>query len=582
MHLGSPANLWFLILAEGVAVGFVLLALWRRRAATRFAGERVVSSTPSAYWVRATLVVIAATLAVVAMARPQWGSREFSRDQEGVDIVIALDVSQSMIARDIQPSRLAAAQADLGQLLDGLRGHRVGLVFFAGTAILRSPLSTDTEALAQIIRRADREPGLTRAGSDLGAALDQAGRILAASESPGKAVIIVSDGEDHAGAAVQKAQELAGQGVLVYTAGVGTPEGATILEPVGAGGQTRTKLDAQGRPVITRLDEGNLRGIASAGGGSYVRLRGNPGLSSLRDEVNRLERTPLSEQTQRVPIERLQIFVGAALAALALAWLVPERLPRLSLPRLRTLRPRPGLALLVVALLTGACAEEDAIRLRNQEANDLYASGQLEQALGAYAQLLAERPDLPEIAYNTGNTLHRLGDYARAVQETRRALPPTTAGLGAATFYALGNHYLAQGDLPNAYQAYRNALLLDPQDRDAKYNLELTLLQLNEEDMPPGQQPAGGEPGQEMPQGEQGGDPQPGQGAPAGEPTGEPQPGAAPGESAADVQRALEEALSGLDESFTFEEAIEVLELLQRLREQRPTPAQTSPGGLDY
>jgi Ca-activated chloride channel family protein len=587
MELGSPWNLLMLAIVEVLAVGFVLLASWRRRAGARFAGERVSARASGAYWLRATLVVIAATLAVIAMARPQWGSKEFSREQEGVDVVIALDISQSMTATDVAPTRLDAAQTELGRLLGSLRGNRIGLVFFAGDAVLRSPLSTDVQALSQLIERAESEPSLARAGSNISAALDQALRILESSESPGKAVIVVSDGEDHTGGFATKARELTSKGVVVYSAGVGTSRGSTLIDPVRGQPQGRVKIDATGQPVITRLDETKLQDLAAAGGGRYVRIGAQSGnLTSLRDDLAQLTQTPLGEQTQRVPVERLQILVAAALIVLALAWFVPERLPAVRLARLANLRPRPGLAVLVVLLLLGgACSQDDPIRARNDAANKLYDEAQYEEALAAYQELLAERPDLPELAYNAGNSLNRLGRFDRAVQETARALPPATRELGARTYYALGNHHFALNQLPEAFEAYKASLLLDPTDADTKYNIELTLLLLNLQEVPPGAGEGAAQPGEEGEPGEESGmqPGEPGQEAPSGSPQqeGPATPNQEGQPSQAEIQRALQEALAGIDDEFTVEEANEILDLLQDLRQTRPGPGPAG-GGPDY
>ncbi len=591
MHLGSPSNLFGLAVVLAIAAGFVLLAAWRQRAAARFAGGRAASGNATAFWVRSLLVVLAATLAVVAMALPQWGSREYRRQEQGIDLVIALDISQSMNAKDVQPSRLGAAQTEIGRLLDSLRGNRVGLVFFAGSAILRSPLSTDMQALKDIVDRADNEPGLTRAGSDIGAAIDQAARILDASDSPGKAVLIVSDGEDFGSDATTKAAALSAKGTVVFTAGAGTAQGATILEPFGNGGQTRIKLDASGQPVITRLDESKLQAAAAAGKGRYLRLTGSgTNLVGLRDDLARLQQTPFAEQTQRIPVDRLQLFIAAAFAVLALAWLVPERLPRLALPRLRSLRPRPGVVMLLVALVIGGCgAKEDPVRTQNAAANKLYASGQYDKALEAYQKLLSGRPDLPELAYNTGNTLNRLGQYDRAVQETRRALPPTTISLGAKTYYALGNHYLAQDDLEDAYQSYRAALLLDPNDADSKYNIEVVLLRLNQQTAPGQDQPSGsGQPDAGQPS-QQGPNPS-GQGQPSGGNAGQgqqsnqpPSGGQQQTAGSAQLQRDLQDALAGIDQDVSVEDAVRILDLLNQLRQQRQQgPGQSGGSGPDY
>ena len=227
---------------------------------------------------------------------------------------------------------------------------------------------------------------------------------------------------------------------------------------------------------------------------------------------------------------------------------------------------------------------QDPLRDRNQAANRLFEQGEFEQALRAYGELLAGRPDLPELAYNAGNTLHRLGSFERAVEETRRALPPTTVTLGAATYFALGNHFLGLNDLPNAFEAFKSALLLVPNDADAKWNLEVVLLLMNDRALPPVPLPAGGQPADQPPQPGAPGVEQPGQ-TPTGEPSGPPSqpPSDQAPASAADIARQLEEALAGINEDFSFEDAIEVLDLLQELRDQRRTPGgQTTPSGPDY
>jgi tetratricopeptide (TPR) repeat protein len=294
-----------------------------------------------------------------------------------------------------------------------------------------------------------------------------------------------------------------------------------------------------------------------------------------------------------VPVERFQIFVAAALAVLALAWFVPERPPRLAWPRLPLLRPKPGVALLLLALIVGpgCAAKEDSVRSRNSDANKLYESAQFAEALDAYQKLLAERPDLPEIAYNTGNTLDRLGQFDRAVQETRRALPPTTTQLGAATYYALGNHYLGLDQLSDAYEAYKSALLLDPGDKDAKYNLEVVLLLMNQQNTPQQQQgqQQDGQPDNQQQQG-QGQTPQD-QDQPSG---GNADQGQAPSvpstdtgqptqPSQADVRRQLEDALRGLDQEVSFDDAVRILDLLNQLRQQsQPGTGQGPSGAPDY
>ena len=569
MALAQPGYLALLAVVLAMAAAAVWLARWRRRARERFAGPQAQRWPASPFWPRTVLMLGAATLIVIAAARPQWGEREVRRERQGVDLVIVLDISQSMQATDVEPSRLGRAQEQIVRLVEAERGNRIGLVFFAGTAIVRSPLTTDALALAQLVERADREAGLTRAGSDIGAALRQAGRILEASESDGKAVIVVSDGEDHAGAYADQARALHENGIAVFAAGVGTPDGAALSDRT-ITGQARPKLDAAGRPVISRLHEETLRAVASEGGGRYIRL-GDDDLSSFRDDLAHLEQTPLGQELQKLPVERFQLFVGAALALLVLGWLLPVRLALPAGRPFRRLRPYPGLALLALVLLIGACGS-DPLHEDNARANRLFAEGDYEGALAAYEELIAQRPDVPELAYNAGNALHRLERYARAVTETRRALPPSESRLGAATYYSLGNHYLALDRFEEAYEAYKSALLLDPGDADAKHNLEVALLLMLGAQQPPdgaGQPPDAGQP----PPGE--GTPAPSDsGQPGASPTQTPPADATPG-APGSAPRTLEEALRGIDRDFTFEEAIEILELL-RQQQAQPLPGPPS------
>jgi len=585
IEFAQPAFLALLAVVAVMIFGAWRLARWRRHARQDFAGPQVRRWPASAFWAHTLLFLAAAALVSLAAARPQWGKDERFREREGIDFVIALDVSQSMEATDVSPSRLATAQDQLIQLVEAERGSRIGLVLFAGTAFLRSPLTSDTQAMVQLIQRAGQEAGLTRVGSDLGAALDVAGVILAASdENRGKAVILVSDGEDFAGTFAASAAALKEMGITVHTAGIGTLQGAQLFEQ-SATGQRIAKLDANRQPVVSRLNEAILQAIASAAGGHYQPIGSdNRSLVGLRVDLRRLDTTAIGAERLIVPIERYQLFVGAALVLLVASWFLPARLP---LPRLARLRPHPGLAMLLLALVIGACGGGNSLRDKNNDANRLYQSGDYEAALSAYQELLAERPDVPELSYNAGNALHRLEAYERAIDESQRALPPTDVKLGVATYYAVGNHLLQLGRFEEAYTAYRSALLLDPSDLDSKFNLEVTLALLGAQPEGPGGESNGTPtPGEGTPPPDGEGTPQPGEGTPqAGESPGPGggigTPGPTPANSQS-LQRTLEEALAGIDEQLSFEQAIEILDLL-RQQQQGPRPAPGSgPPGPDY
>jgi len=588
IRLAQPEYLALLAVVALMTAAAAWLARWRERARREFAGPQAARWQGSGFWLSTSPLLLAAALLVIAAARPQWGSRELLRERQGVDLVIVLDISQSMEAADVQPNRLAVAQEELVRLVEQQRGSRIGLVFFAGSAIMRSPLTTDTQAVTQLIRRADEEGGLVRAGSDIGAALAQAAEVLANSDNPGKAVLLVSDGEDHGGAFVQQAQALREKGIVVLTAGVGTAAGGQLFD-VDARGQRVPKLDAARQPIVSRLNESVLRSIAATGGGAYHSLSEgrSGGLGGIGVELSRLDPSPTGDDALKLPVERFQVFLAAAAALLVASWFVPVRLALPILAWLRRARPHGALPLLLLTLVLVACGSGDSIREENARANRLYAQGDFRAALAEYQKLLAERPDLDALSYNAGNALHRLGEFERAAAETQRALPPRGPALGAATYYALGNHFLQLQRLEDAYFAYRRALLLDPADADAKHNLELTLLLLNRQ-----QQPAAGGSGSDQP-GPPGGEGTPGQKQqPGASPEGTtPQPGEAengpaaqptPGVPAAALQRQLEEALAGIDEELTFEEAIRILDLLREQQRQRQAPQGPRPSGPDY
>lgn len=594
---------WFLLLIGVVAMAGAgwWLARWQVRARRAFAGPQSSRWQAAPLWPKLTLVLLAATLLVVAAARPQWGSRDQRSERRGIDLVIVLDVSQSMQATDVAPSRFGVAQDELTKLVSAMRGGRFGLVFFAGSSVLRSPLSTDVQAISDIIKRADKETGLTRAGSDLGMGIAEAGRILEKSDATGKAVLLVSDGEDFGSGFREQAAALQQKGIVVYSAGTGTPAGTGLFDIDPRNRQPRPKLDAQGRPVVTKLNEGNLDALAKAGGGRYLRLDGTQHLVSLRDDLSRLQQTPLGSQNETLPVERFQIFVALAMLILVAVWLLPSRVVLPSLVSLRRLRVRPGVAVIALLALTlGACGgsgSNDTLRVDIAAANGLYEAGEFDKALIAYQRLLASRPDVPELSYNAGNTLNRLGRYDRAVVETQRGLPPDNAQLGAMMYYALGNHLVAQQQYEQAFDAYKNSLLLKPDDQDAKWNLELVLAQLRKQKpndqsgQGQGQTPQsqgnegpsqqGQSQGQPQPQQQQGepGQPQPGQGQQPGQPS-----DAQSQQQAAEAQRTLQEALKGLDKELSFEDAIKILDLLRRTQEtQQARPSSPStPSGPDY
>ncbi|MEK7692920.1 MAG: VWA domain-containing protein [Chloroflexota bacterium] len=560
MSFGAPGYLALLLLAAASAGIIAWWLRWRARARARFGVPR--TRTAAAYLAPAVLV---AALAIVAgaAARPRFGSREVLVEQRGVDLAIVLDVSNSMLADDAQPTRLGQAQGEIGALLDRMQGDRVGLVIFARQPFIRSPLTADLQALQGIVKGVDRERGLVPPGSDLGAAVRGAQRLLESDQAATKAMLIVSDGEDRGAGVAGAVADAHSAGIRVYAAGAGTAQGAPVRDVDSSTGLPRVRIDSEGRPVVTRLDEAALRGIADAGGGRYIALSGGGApLTGLAAELRGLTQTAFGTKQSSEPIERFQIFVVIALLLLAGELALPVlRRPRAMLRPAARLWPLAGAGLLVGAICSTTVADS------NRHGNNEYARGNFDAAIAQYRTAEAKAPSLGELRHNAGNAYDRNGQYDEAIAETKRALP-ARRDLVSRIEYALGNHYAGATRLSDALDAYKRALLADPADADAKHNLEVVAARLTPALAPtsrPPEQPTPGpnatfEPGATPGAGQPGGTPAASQTGTGG---GQATPGAGDGALTKEqLERALAEALAGKDKQFTEDEALRVLDLL--------------------
>jgi tetratricopeptide (TPR) repeat protein len=379
---------------------------------------------------------------------------------------------------------------------------------------------------------------------------------------------------------------------MVYSAGVGTEQGAPVLDVDLATGASTPRLGPDGVPVITRLDPLALRLIAESGGGEYIELSGGGRpLTSLAAGLDSLDATTFSSQLRPQPIDRHQVFAWVALAVLLVATLL---LPLAQWVRRRS-RAR-GIAwrqlwpLAGAGLLIGAVCASDAAST-NRRGNEQYAGGDYASSVDTYRTAEALDPGTKALFYNASNALNRAERLNEAIDEAKRALPAHDESLTAKIEYALGNHYAASTRLVEALEAYKRSLLADPHDEDAKHNLEVIASMLAETPSPtptPTQPPLELTPTPGGGDDSQGGN---GQGTATAGPgdNGTPGAGGTPGAAQdgqmnpAEVQRALDEALRGIDQDFTVDEALRVLDLLgQQNREQLQQGGESEPGAPDY
>lgn len=327
--------------AAGLAVGLLGAYLWswqrRKELLKRFLGNAFwaqLSSSASAWRtiLRWTCAGLAAILLVLALARPQWGHVLVETKTKGVDVLMALDVSKSMLAEDIKPNRLERAKLAIWDFVQKLEGDPVGLIIFAGQAFLHCPLTVDYDAFRQSLEAAGPDL-IENQGTDLAIAIQEA-QSLFATEDNFKRLILITDGEDLEGTGLKQAQRSSEEGVIIYTVGVGTPSGE-LIPTFDEQGKRDYLRDPQGKLVQTKLDASSLEAIATATTGFYTPL-GASGEGLERVYEGALARIPKKERLgrmQQVPVERFQWVLAAALGTLCLEALFSNRVRRPRTPK---------------------------------------------------------------------------------------------------------------------------------------------------------------------------------------------------------------------------------------------------------
>jgi len=565
-----------LLIAAVLIVAVCAIALVRRRRAlAAFAGpgSRLASASPARQVTKLILVGGACVLVVIALIGPQIGEVP-RRGASSVDTIIALDVSQSMAARDVAPDRLHMAQDAIEVIGQQLAGARVGLTLFAGSSIVRYPLTADTRILGPALDTSGHGFHLNP-GSSLRAALQGAAAQFPITDSPNqraKAIVIVSDGEDPAPDLPPLDAYLA-RNIHVFTLGIGTPEGGPVPVYDAKGQFQQMLVDSNGTQVTSRLADGRLAKLAADGGGRYFRYDGEAAAKSLTDALRAIDGSATTTEGGVSPEDRYQIFLGLAVILLIAEWLINERrpMPRPRIPRARAAPRRRVLgAVSAVLLLIVACGPADPIADEVDAANQLF----LREPAGAvtrYRDLQARRPTAPEISIDLGNALAALGEDDRALVEYGRGIDVAKGKTRSIAFYDRATSLFRLGRILDARAAYVEALRLDSNDRDAKFNIEVIdrILGLLAPEVPN----ATGEPGQRTPPG---GSQRPG-GTPAataptgsGIPTATLPPGSV-GSTGAAQPESVQTALTDFRRDLTVQEALRLLDALRG--EQRGLPA---------
>jgi Ca-activated chloride channel family protein len=484
MSLGAPQWLWGL-LAIPLLVALYLLAEKRGEKRLReFVSARLLpqlAGTVNRFRraLRFGLQLLGLALALIALAQPRWGYTFQDVKRKGLDLLIAVDTSRSMLSNDVQPNRLERVKLAAQDLISELQGDRAGLIAFAGRAFLQAPLTIDYGAVVESINDLDTKT-VPEGGTNISEAIALASRTFGKSAMGNRALILFTDGEELSGDAVKAAKAAADAGMRIFTVGVGTPQGSLI--PInGEDGETAFVKDSAGQVVKSKLDENRLREIAEASGGIYLHLENGPStMQQIYSEgLAKMQAAEFDVRLSRRPIERYEWPLGAALVALALSVLIRERKRARAPVRSHTpLKLAPMAAALVLLCFRNAAASAPGLQL--------YRDGNYADAYRSFQEDLQNHPDSSEkntMQFDAGTAAYKMRDYDKALQAFSDALLSTDKGLQENSHFNMGRTLEeradmdksdedALSDLKNAQTHYEDTLKLDPANKAAEANLE--------------------------------------------------------------------------------------------------------------
>jgi Ca-activated chloride channel family protein len=444
------------------------LIKWKKRTAKKIGdpalvGELTSQYSPSKFLARFVLFVAAFTLCAFGLAglvTPD-GSQKISR--KGTDIMVALDVSKSMLANDVQPTRLERARQVISKVIDNSPDDRIGLVIFAGRAYLQMPVTVDHEAAKMYLASASPDDVPTQ-GTVISDALRMCDAAFNPKDKTFKSILLISDGEDHDDDAISAAKDLAKQGIMVNTIGIGSVEGAPIMDP--STGQY--KKDENGQTVISKLNQKELSDIAKNGKGIYQLYSTTDAVAGkIRDQLANIgQETTTSDSSYASFKQYFQYFLAAAFVFLLIEFFLPEK---------KRLKMRAALTLLFLTGFHLSSFSQD-VRKDLFNGNRAYKENNYNAAEDKYRDALKKSENNVTANYNLGNVLYKKDKTEDAVKAYDDAISHAEDNtVKQKAYYNKGVAYQKAKKLPECITAYKNALILNPRDEDARQNLQRAL-----------------------------------------------------------------------------------------------------------
>ncbi len=427
--------------------------------------------SPSKFRIKFILILASFTIGVIALSNPRKASGTTMVNHSGIDVMVVLDVSKSMLADDIKPNRLERAKQFIAKLIDKLPEDRIGIVVFAGRAYLQMPLTSDHSAAKMYLSSASTDVVPTQ-GTVIGDALKMSYAAFNTLEKKYKAVILVTDGEDHDENAIKITKAMAEEGVMINTIGIGSPDGTTIIDPV----TNETKMDAAGNPVITKLNEEELKSIAINGNGLYQRFTNTDEVvNNLDKQLSGLGQRAISENSLVNYYNFFPWLLALVLILLLTEFFITEIKKQTKSKKIVIKKEVIVLAALVLIPFF-IIAQNNNLLIK--KGNDAYNKKEYEVAAENYKVAADNDPANESAQYNLGNALYKKGNGEEALVAYDAALKNSKSKNNqSATWYNKGVSLQNNKKLPESIDAYKHALRLNPADEEARFNLQKALQQ---------------------------------------------------------------------------------------------------------
>ncbi len=479
IYLAQPLYLLLILLIPLMYIAYWLMRRWRKRRIARFGDPDLVCSLAPLVprrkgWLKLTLISLALLFFAIGMARPQLGAILKEKQVRGAEIMVVLDVSNSMLAEDYSPNRLERAKLAISKLVDELQGDRIGLIIFAGESFVQLPVTSDYVS-AKIFLSSITTESVPVQGTAMGEAIRTAIKSFTSESENSRAIILITDGENHEDDPVAAARDAVDMGARVFCIGVGSPEG----KPIPVDGELLK--DKDGNTVVTRLDEATLKEVASAGKGLYVRA-GNTefGLNPVIDEIRSLDEKDFQSVVFEEYDEQYMYFFAIALIFMLIEFMISDTRNRRSLFG----GGKGMVAVLILMLASPVMLQAQSDRSEVRAGNREFKKGEFREAELDYKRALVEDSTSITAKYNLGNALYRTESYSEAelylkgLGDSLKSVSPSRAS---DCFHNSGNLALKQKKYQEAVDAYKESLRLEPDNFETKSNLAYAQKMLKEQ-----------------------------------------------------------------------------------------------------